>query len=282
MSALDTSRISPTAHYTAYVWHRNGMSTPALATSKGRALYHALQGPNRALAFAGQADIESVLLARHRLIDHILQEAIKDGRVGQIVEIAAGLSPRGLRMRRRFPDVTYVEGDLPDMIANKQRLIGAQLSEGHRLVTVNALADSGPDSLRDLAGSLDTSKGVAVITEGLLPYFDGPTGSEIWRRIHEFMRLFSQGLYLSDYYLRQDTQKVVGVGPMFKLLGWFVGGGVHLPLESDTELYNALGDAGLSDAAVHVAGDFARELQIESPKRSAYVRVIEARTAPLA
>jgi O-methyltransferase involved in polyketide biosynthesis len=278
MSAPDTSRISPTAHYTAYVWHRHGMSTPALATNKGRALYYALQGPNRALALSGQADIESVLLARHRVIDHILQEAIKAGRVGQIVEIAAGLSPRGLRMRRRYPQVTYVEGDLPEMIANKRKLIGDQLSEGHRLVTVNALADEGPDSLAALADTLDTSKGVAVITEGLLPYFDGPTGSDIWRRIHDFLQRFSQGLYLSDYYLRTDTKKVVGVGPMFKLLGWFVGGGIHLPLRSDADLYNALGEAGLSDVAIHTAGDFAQQLQIESPKRSAYVRVIEART----
>lgn len=255
------------------------MSTPELATSKGRALYHALQGPNRVLALAGQADLESALLARHRVIDHILQEAIKAGTVGQIVEVAAGLSPRGLRMRRRFPDVTYVEGDLPGMVANKKHLIGAKLSEGHRLVTVNALADSGPDSLLALADSLDTNKGVAVITEGLLPYFDGPTGSEIWRRIHDFMQLFSQGLYLSDYYVGQDTKRVVGVGPMFKLLGWFVSGGVHLPLDTDSDVYNALGAAGFEDAAVHVAGDFAHELQIESPKRSAYVRVIEARTA---
>ncbi len=105
MSAPDTSRISPTAHYTAYVWHRHGMSTPELATAKGRALYHTLQGPNRLLAMAGQADLESMLLARHRVIDHLLKEAIKSGRVGQVVEVAAGLSPRGLRMRRRHPEV---------------------------------------------------------------------------------------------------------------------------------------------------------------------------------
>ena len=278
MTAPDTSRISPTAHYTAYVWHRHGMSTPALATSKGRALYYALQVPNRALALAGQADIESLLLARHRVIDHILKEAIDAGRVGQIVEVAAGLSPRGLRMRRRHPEIVYVEGDLPEMIADKRQRIGEQLSADHRLVTINALAQVGADSLHALADSLDTTKGVAVITEGLLPYFDGVSGAQIWRSIQGFMALFSEGLYLSDYYLRRDTARVVGAGPMFKLLGWFVNGGMHLPLANDRELYEALGDAGLSDVAIHMAGDFAKELQIESPKRSAYVRVIEART----
>lgn len=276
--APDTSRISPTAHYTAYVWHRHGMSTPELATSKGRALYYSLQAVNRALAFTGQADIESLLLARHRVIDHLLKQAIDEGRVGQIVEIAAGLSPRGLRMRRRHPELTYVEGDLPQMIANKKQLIGDKLDEGHRLVTLNALADEGPGSLDQLASTLDTSQGVAVITEGLMPYFDGPTVSGIWRRIHSFMRRFSQGLYLSDYYLRRDTERVLGARPMFKVMGWFVEGRIHLPIWHDTDLYTALEEVGFSEATIHVAGDFARELQIEPPRRSAYVRVIEART----
>jgi O-methyltransferase involved in polyketide biosynthesis len=218
------------------------------------------------------------LLARHRVIDHILKEAIDAGRVGQIVEIAAGLSPRGLRMRRRHPQVTYVEGDLPDMIANKQALIGDQLSEGHRLVEINALEDEGPNSLQALADTLDPSKGVAVITEGLMPYFDGPTGSDIWKRISKFMRRFSEGLYLSDYYLSRDTNRILGAGVMSHLIGWFVNGSVHMPLADDAELYDALGESGLSDVAIHVAGDFAHELQIESPKRTGYVRIIEART----
>ncbi len=164
------------------------------------------------------------------------------------------------------------------MVSNKKSLIGSKLSADHRLVTVNALAESGPDSLEALVETLDTSRGVAVITEGLLPYFDGEAGSQIWRGIRTFMEHFSEGLYLSDYILGRDTKRVALAGPMRKLLSLFVGGGVHLPLESDVHLYEALGEAGLSDVAIHMAGDFAHELQIESPKRSAYVRVIEART----
>ena len=117
-----------------------------------------------------------------------------------------------------------------------------------------------------------------MITEGLLPYFDGPTGAGIWRRINKFMERFSEGLYLSDYYLRRDTNRVLGAGAMYRLIGWFVSGSVHLPLANDAELYDALGESGLSQVAIHTAGDFAQQLQIESPKRSAYVRVIEART----
>ena len=36
-------RIGPTAHYTGYVWARNGLSHPELATTEGRILFDSLQ-----------------------------------------------------------------------------------------------------------------------------------------------------------------------------------------------------------------------------------------------
>ncbi len=277
MPAVDTSRISPTAHYTAYVWYRYGMSTPELATAKGRALYRLLQVPNRALSMTGQSDLESTLLARHRVIDHLLKQAIDEGRVAQVVEIAAGLSPRGLRMRRRHPKLRYVEADLPDMITTKRALIGHKLDADHVLEEVNALAEAGPNSLAALAEQLDTNKGVAVITEGLLPYFDAADGSRIWDNIHAFMKRFAGGVYLSDYYLRDDTNKVRGARTMSTLISWFVKGATHMPYADEPELVQALAAAGFADATVHRAGDFSSALQIENARRSAYVRVIEAR-----
>lgn len=277
MPAPDTSRISPTAHYTAYVWYRYGLSTPELATGKGRTLYHALMPANRILTLAGHADLESVLLARHRVIDHLLKQAIDSGEVGQIVEIAAGLSPRGLRLRRRHPEIPYYECDLAQMAATKRGLIGHKLDDGHRIWPVNALSEDGPDSLAALADSLDANKGVAVITEGLLPYFDEPSSKRIWQNIYAFMQRFSGGVYLSDYYLRGDTNKVLGARTMAKLISVFVQGATHMPFEDETALRAALSAAGFGDTYIHRAGDFAAELQIENARRSAYVRVIEAR-----
>ncbi len=280
MTAPDTSRISPTAHYTAYVWHRHGMSVPELATPKGRALFYALSPANRLLSLAGKADLESMLLARHRVIDHLLGEAIGSGEVQQVVEIAAGLSPRGLRIRRRFPNISYVEADLPGMIKSKRVRIGAKLDERHSLVAVNALAESGPDSLQHLATLLDPTKGTAVITEGLMPYFDGVDGARIWHNIDGFLRSFPRGLYLSDYYLEEDSMRVMGARQLSGLVSWFVGGATHFPLRDDQSLVSALQEVGFADVAIHIAGDYARELSIERPQRTGYVRVIEARTTP--
>src|SRR3954451_15365522 len=87
--------ISPTAHYTGHVWSRNGLSHPALATNEGRLFFAAFQPTMLASRVAGGPTLEGMLLARHRIIDALLESAIEDGRVAQVVEIAAGMSPRG-------------------------------------------------------------------------------------------------------------------------------------------------------------------------------------------
>jgi hypothetical protein len=45
--------ISPTAHYTGWVWWRNGLSHPLLATREGRVLYDVLAPAMRAGSLLG-------------------------------------------------------------------------------------------------------------------------------------------------------------------------------------------------------------------------------------
>src|SRR5207302_180518 len=79
--------ISPTAHYTSYVWVAHGQSHDAFATPQGRAMYHALRGANVVARAIGGPSLEGMLLARHRLIDLELSRAIDAGLVGQVVEV---------------------------------------------------------------------------------------------------------------------------------------------------------------------------------------------------
>ena len=116
--------ISPTAHYTGYVWYAHGLSHQAFATRTGRLLYHALRGPNAIAQRLGTPSLEGMLLARHRLIDLRLAQAIESGEIRQVIEIAAGLSPRGWRFATRYADrITYIEADLPGMLAHKRRIL---------------------------------------------------------------------------------------------------------------------------------------------------------------
>src|SRR6187549_69119 len=121
MSRSRPETISPTAHYTGYVWFAHGQSHAAFATRTGRLMYQALRGPNLIAGRINMPTLEGMLLARHRLIDLRLAQAIDAGEISQVVEVAAGLSPRGWRFRRRYGEkITYVEADLPAMIGNKR------------------------------------------------------------------------------------------------------------------------------------------------------------------
>ena len=144
----------------------------------------------------GGPTLEDFLLARHDLIDHHLTELIESGKVSQVVEIAAGLSPRGSRFVERYGDkITYIEADLPGMVAQKKKLLAQRLSvcPNHHVQVVDAFADTGPESLDALVAQLDPKKGLAIVTEGLLNYFDQDSVLNLWARISHTLAQFKHG-----------------------------------------------------------------------------------------
>jgi O-methyltransferase involved in polyketide biosynthesis len=278
----DSSRISPTAHYTGYIWYRNGLSHPAFATRPGWLLYQLLRPANAGYALTGGPTLEQMLLARHRLIDHLLDREVESGRIGQVVEIAAGLTPRGLRFTERHPDLVYVEADLPDMVRRKRAVLaGTGERPGHHLVCVDALADDGPTSLAGAtAGLLDPGRGTAVITEGLLSYFDRATVEGIWARVVRFLRGFPAGVYLSDMHLTGEVRGIRGARAFQVALSLFARGNVHIHYRDPAACADALGAAGFDRATVHHASDWAAELGLDPGRSSGIVRVIEAQVEP--
>lgn len=192
---LSSQRISPTAHYTGYVWIRNKESDPAFRTAQGAFLYWVIW-LSRLTPW-----LEGWLLARHRLIDRALTTAIDRGEISQIVEIAAGLSPRGWQFRKRFGSrITYVETDLAAMIQHKRQILDGLGGETphHYLHTVDVLAQNGANSLESLCSSLDPSRGIAIVCEGLLLYFDKPDVLDLWRRISVILKQFPRARYFAD------------------------------------------------------------------------------------
>ena len=272
-----SSAISPTAHYTGYVWARHGLGDPDLATPAGRALFTVGQGLMAPLDLLGGPTLEHFLLARHRIIDHLLEEAISSGEIGQVVELAAGFSPRGLELTRRHPTLTYVEVDLPDMAARKQAVLRAKGSDPdrHRATTADVLDDrafaavfSGGSSL------LDPARGTAVVTEGLLNYFPREPVSGLWRRTARELRRFPTGRYLSDLHLVSRTGRVDRV--FAAGLGAFVRGGVHLHFADAPDAIASLRAAGFDEARLHAPHEFADALPDMRGAGADRVRVVDA------
>ncbi|MBL8623811.1 MAG: class I SAM-dependent methyltransferase [Myxococcales bacterium] len=273
----DSARISPTAHYTGYAWLAHGLSDPAFATPTGQFLYRALGPANRLMRAAGQPNLDGFLLARHHMIDAVLRAAIERGEIGQVIEVACGLSPRGWRFAREFGDrVTYVEADLPGMAAKKRAVLAKAGAGGahHRVVEIDATADAGPASVAALAETLDPARGTAIITEGLLNYFDPVAVAKMWRRFAGALARFPHGLYLADLHLAEAA------GPVERLfagaLGVFVRGRIHFHFSDARAAERELGIAGFRGA--ELIDPSTRELPELDRTSARFVRVVAAST----
>jgi methyltransferase (TIGR00027 family) len=245
--------VSPTAHYTGYVWARNGLSPPELRTIEGRVLFETLRPMNTMNSLLGRGSLEQYLLARHRAIDLLLERAIDEQGITQVIEIASGLSARGWRFSRRHPELTYVEADLPDMVARKQRALERidGRSPSHRLAELDALRESGPGSLAEVAAGLDPEQGLVVITEGLLGYLPTEDVKDIWERVAGTLSEFTRGRYISDVHL--SSLQTIEVRAFRVLLAAFVRGRVHLHFRDPGEVVDALQAAGFERAEVRPA-----------------------------
>src|SRR3954452_7894326 len=198
--SVSSDSVSPTAHYTGHVWLRNGLSHEALGTVEGKAMFAATEPLMLARRLTGEPTLEQYLLARHQVIDELLEAEIESGRVEQVIEMAAGMSPRGWRFTERYDDLTYIETDLEAMATRKRRALAriGYRPAGHRVAGLDALSDDGPASLGAVSGGLDPERGLAVITEGLLSYLDEDSMLGLWRRIAASFERFDHGRYVFD------------------------------------------------------------------------------------
>jgi O-methyltransferase involved in polyketide biosynthesis len=276
--ADDGSRISPTAHYTADVWVRSGLSDPALSTPLGSLLHAALLPVNETYGrLSGRPNLDAMLVARHRALDALLQREIANGRVGQVVEIAAGLSGRGCRFARRFPDVRYVETDLPPMAAYKRGVLDRAGLRGphHDVQPLDALATDGPASLATVAAALAPSRGLAIVTEGLLSYLPRDAVLALWRRIATTLGRFPHGLYLSDLHLAGDVQGM-WIAELFRVgLELFARGPVRYHFTTPDETVMAARGAGFRDARLHFPDEVVAS---DRPAPAHVIRVLSAAT----
>ncbi len=250
---MGSDRISPTAHYTGMVWARNGLSHPTLSRALSPALYWAASPIVWATApLAGGITLDEALLQRHRIVDALLTRAIEEAGVVQVVEIAAGMSARGLRLCAAYPQLRYIEGDLPAMAARKARATDGVRRAGHTVLAVDALAPSGPGSLAGLLGGhLDPGLPTAVVAEGLGVYLDHASLSALWARIGEFLGNFPRGVFITDLITDDLAQNVPPIAWFFRLVGLVARGRVQTHFADGAAATAMLTGLGYSRSTLH-------------------------------
>lgn len=275
--ATDTSRISISAHYTGYIWYKNGLSHPQFVTPMGRTAYWALKPMNAFMQAMVGASIDTFLMQRHLILDHLVEQAIAEG-YEQIVELAAGLSSRGYLIKQAHPSIHYVEGDLPGMSARKADLLD-QLGRqpGHITQPCNILDESGAHSIESLLASLDKSKKTLIITEGLVNYFDLGTIRSVWSRMAVALKGFPQARYITEVYPKLEqhpSYKYVKVAQ--KVVGFFTQGEYPLHYNSNEEMTQGFLEDGFTQVSVTAPEEYYDKRDMPTSSRQSLVRLVVA------
>jgi len=225
---------------------------------------------------------EDFILQRHRLIDHLLREAVENRGIRTIVEIASGMSPRGYRFKREFGGkVVYIEADLPDMAATKREVLekAGLPPESQRVVAVDVTKDSGPLNMEEAIRPLLEAGPAAIITEGLVNYFPRDAVMKMWSRFADLAP--SPGsLYLTDLHTESATPTDVFARAWRGSLHLFTRGKTYLHFKDGDDAERALMDAGFQHARLHDPQDYADSLALQETGRASVVHVLEGRFGP--
>lgn len=199
--------ISFTAHYTGYIWYQMGISHEAFATKKGKSLAAFLDPIERwAEKYVG-GSMRTTLKTRHTLLDENLTQLITQHPNLQVLEIAAGLSPRGWWFRQHYPDIDYRELDLPAMAETKQAAL--QRIDAQQPAVLSA--DLFTEDFQQAFEVFDPSRPIVIISEGLINYFEKPLLQQLLQSIVEYGDRFSVLHYLTDIYPEPVKNKLAKV-----------------------------------------------------------------------
>jgi len=112
--------------------------------------------------------------ARHKSTISVIKQIVKEKGIRQILDMGSGLSGVGLIMTDLYPDLIFIEVDLPEMIEKKETavyMINKKLRKSTNLYFFPGdVRDS--NEVQKAIAPFDLNKPSIVIMEGLFSYYD--------------------------------------------------------------------------------------------------------------
>ncbi len=247
--ATGNPRIAPTAYFTAQAWvHEHFAYAHLFDNWRGRLMFDPARTAVQLLGFLGvpvRYNLEH-LYVRH----HAYERRLRQLKPSCIVEIGAGLSPRGYAFAACDPGLRYIEGDLPHMVAAKRRALKrVALPPNYFLGAVDLLGKEFEASLpaRPLPGDR-----IAVVSEGVIDYLNIAEKKTAFAKIAGFLRRAGGGRCLFEVHPQELHHRFAATRRVWvSLLGALVGRSFH------DRLFETLDDAcrfaraaGFDDARV--------------------------------
>lgn len=151
-----------------------------------------------------KAPVDENRKAHFELRARSLDIALRECGISQILEIAAGLSFRGLALAAN-ESVTYVDSDLPEMTAIKAKLVpqlrAAPLKGS---LTIRALDALDASAFRKAVAEIPSGE-LAIIHEGLLMYLDPEEKKRLAASVHEALKARGGAWITADIYVQSET-----------------------------------------------------------------------------
>jgi len=265
--SLGKHDIPPSALYTAATWRWGKLAGAELVTppDAGRVfrVMNAYMSLYRLLN-PGWHSLRHTLIQRHMGIEHLLHVS----NCSQVIEIAAGFSPRGSAVSVD-PSKRYFEVDLAPVIAAKRAMLQATPAGREVLRRVNFALLEGDVTAMDWTRF--AARASFIITEGLMMYFDRAGQLAIWRDIAGFLR-GHRGEYVFDYLPVPDEPRRSFAGRFLSRLRGPKRRAFPCDERNRSEIADDLRAAGFKHIAVHSSAEFAGEWDL--PHAKTHTRVI--------
>lgn len=265
--SLGKDHIPPSALYTAATWRWGKFPGADLVTPpNARPVFRVVNAylTLYRLLNPGWHSLKHTLLHRHAGIEHLLRES----QCSQVIEIAAGFSPRGSAVSADR-SIRYFEMDLPPVITAKRALLQTTAAGQAVLHRENLALLEGDVTAMDW--NRFERCPTFIITEGLMMYFDRGAQMQIWRDIAEFLHT-SRGEYVFDYLPVPDEPRRSFAGRFLSRMRGARPRAFACDGRNRHEIADDLRTAGFRRIAVHTSADFASAWKL--PHAKAHTRVI--------
>ena len=139
--------------------------------------------------------------ARYKTINRVLAQF----QIRQIIELASGLLPRGA-IATQNPDITFVESDLPAIVALKQKLVKQLIGDRSNLHFETIDATHQPSQFPIGANYLRDDEPVAILCEGLLVYFNFEEKARVFANVREVLQRY-RGVWITSDLIAKERRK---------------------------------------------------------------------------
>lgn len=262
--------ISMTARYTAAVWDRIGLPYASrFADLRGKAMVEASLAVGRVLPRnIGAFLIDGALVPRHLFMD----EFVKQGGYRQVVEVAAGYSPRGMLFSNL--GLRYVEVDRPNVMREKERLCSGGDAKRPVFLGLDATA---PDFVDRVVAACDPGLKTVLITEGLSPYFKREDYVAVLKNLHALAARLN-AVFLADFYRSVRSPVLRGWMEFGSLAIKLIADSTHIYAKNEDEIRAVFEAAGFRVRAIHKPAADPRYTLGKKPTVTDWMVVVEAST----